>query len=135
MIPSPGIPPLLPQGAGDEYVAAAVAGNMERIRALIRLGCPWGPPGRAFGEALDKGAGSQALNTMLGLGCPVDLEEARSSSVSAVLSDEVRWWLLQAEAPKSPERDEWEYYGPHSSYMDVVGDDEDLFRDPGASDL
>ena len=97
-------PPL--QTGGEPYTLAAYQGNLIGLQAMARLGCPWGPPGRALARAIFfHGRGRPpltALDEMLRLGCPVDwrrvLAAAQRRECRYNIADEqLMEWILEGE--------------------------------------
>ncbi|KAG2440521.1 hypothetical protein HYH02_010399 [Chlamydomonas schloesseri] len=91
---------------GEPYAVAAYHGDVMGLRALARLGCPWGPPGRAVARAIFfHGRGRApllALQEVLRLGCPVDwrrvLAAAQRRECRYNIADEqLMGWILEGE--------------------------------------
>ncbi|PNW77254.1 hypothetical protein CHLRE_10g428706v5 [Chlamydomonas reinhardtii] len=91
---------------GEPYTLAAYQGNLIGLQAMARLGCPWGPPGRALARAIFfHGRGRPpltALDEMLRLGCPVDwrrvLAAAQRRECRYNIADEqLMEWILEGE--------------------------------------
>ncbi|GLC53523.1 hypothetical protein PLESTB_000758900 [Pleodorina starrii] len=61
-------------GDGGPYADAAGAGDLAMLRALHRIGCPWGPPGKVMVRCvlLRRKCPIPALKCLVDLGCPVD---------------------------------------------------------------
>ena len=67
------------QDNGRLYRVAAVNGDLAMLRALRRLGCPWGSRGEAFTRAAGECCPVAVLTWLLEAGCPVDWDAAEAA--------------------------------------------------------
>ncbi|GFR45436.1 hypothetical protein Agub_g6815 [Astrephomene gubernaculifera] len=60
------------QDDGVPCLVAALQNDVNMLRCLRRLGCPWGPHGWVFAKCIEDGGDTAVLRLLLDEGCPVD---------------------------------------------------------------
>ena len=81
-----------------QYPSAAANGDLAMLRALRRLGCPWGSRGEVFTKVVGCSSPVAVLSWLLEAGCPVDWDAAvaRAGRRCDEQRNEVLEWLGNA---------------------------------------
>ena len=87
------------QDNGQLYTVAAFNCDLAMLRALRRLGCPWGSRGEAFTRAAGECCPVAVLTWLLEAGCPVDWDAAEEAAAGRRCDEhqsQVLEWLANA---------------------------------------
>ncbi|EFJ40917.1 hypothetical protein VOLCADRAFT_99162 [Volvox carteri f. nagariensis] len=108
-----------PMGSlGEPYTKAGSNGDFASLRCLRRLGCPWGPDGWTFSQAVydahcvsDRPCSLAVLKWLLAEGCPVDWRAAKDRVADRFRarrdaeSQHILAWIESQEAEKGEEEE------------------------------